>query len=377
MRVIGLLCGSGNLLREAQDQGYRVVGNIDPRPYYRQARWVWESNFDAPMYDDKENDLLRSLEESSLAGAQFLDDDWYDAELAIGHPPCGGFSMLGMGSAPVDRMTKEEREAWDYARSHHPGMLPLFCQMVNEFRPRIFAMDNLPKMLKAFPKSWWKSMLPDYRITVITIWNWPSGSPQRRERAWIVGCLRKKRFEFREPKKRLAGPTSLWEAIRDLPWEPWKDIHEIDHVHHDPANEAMGSFPVLGDTPMTDYAPYVSDTAMGYLSIAPGRAWPYKTAVGRFTGKFAHCRLTMDRPARTLSKSETLRHPITGWPLTPRERGRLMGWPDDFHLIGQDMEPNQSVLRALSMITGKAVPNEFVRYLIPQLTDHVFRRNGR
>jgi site-specific DNA-cytosine methylase len=303
------------------------------------------------------------------------DDDWYDAELAIGHPPCGGFSALGMGSAPVDRMTKEEREAWDYARSHHPGMLPLFCQLVNEFRPKIFAMDNLPKMLNAFPRKWWKAMLPDYRITVITMWNWTYGSPQRRQRAWVVGCLRKKRFELVEPDGRLDGPKTIWEAIEDLPWEPWNDIPEIDHCHHAPSNEAMGSFPTAGPPYMTHYAPYVSDTAFGYLGIAPGRAWPYITAAGRATGKFAHTRMAMDRPARTLSKSETLRHPITGFPLTPRERARLMGWPDDFRLLGNGTEANQSSIRAISMITGKAVPNEFVRYLIPQLVDHIERRN--
>jgi len=360
MRVIGLLAGSGNLLREAEDQGYRVVGNIDPRSYYRQASWVWSANFPkAPIIHTKETDLALND----------FDSEWRDADLALGHPPCGSFSALGMGSAPIDRMTEDERRAWDHNRSRNPGLLPLFCDMVREFRPKIFAMDNLPKMLNAFPRSWWKEQLPGYRITIITMWNWTYGSPQRRQRAWVIGCLRKRRFELVEPKKRLPGPTSLWEAIRDLPWEPWEDIPEIDHFHHSPSNEAMGSFPLQARVPMTKYADFVSNTALGYLQIPPGKAWPYRSAAGRSTNKFAHCRLTMDRPARTLSKSETLRHPITGWPLTPRERARLMGWPDDFHLM-RGTEVNQSSLRALSMITGKAVPNEFVRYLIPQLREH-------
>jgi site-specific DNA-cytosine methylase len=359
-RVIGLLCGSGNLLFEAQQQGVEVVGNIEMRGYYHSANWVWKNNFTSP--------LVRSFN-----GDEF-DPEWYDADIAIGHPPCGSFSTLGQSKASKDTMNEEERREWNRKRNAKAGMLPEFIQMVNLFKPRVFAMDNLVKMLEAYPKSWWREQLPDYRITTLDIWNWSFGSPQRRRRCWVIGVRRKigaGRFELSMPKRRLKGPRTTWEAISDLPWEPWIDIDELAHTHHVPPNRAMGSFRFMG---RTTTAGTVGQTALGYLGLPPGKLWPYRNAHGRLSRKPGHVRVALDRPCRTLSKMETLRHPLTGWPLTPRERARVMGWPDEFRLDREGVKFQQDDLRKLSVITGKAVPNEFVRYLIPQLLDHIGAR---
>lgn len=350
MDTLGILCGSGNLLFEAANQGIEVLGNIELRSYYHSARWVWDANFNAP--------LVRSPDGLEISSSP---------DIVLGHPPCGSFSTLGQSKASLDfNLTTEERAAWHKARNEKAGMIPEFIAMVNHFEPRIWAMDNLPKMLEAFPPSWWKEQLPAFKLTFITITNWDYGSPQRRRRTWVIGTTRKRRFRFVEPDQRLDGPRTGWEAISDLPWQPWIDIEHLAHVHHHPRNRAMGSFRFQGRTAT---AGSVGETALGYLTIPPGKLWPYRNAHGRYAKKPGHVRLAMENPCRTLSKMETLRHPLTGFPLTPRERARMMGWPDEFKMNGPTLD--QGNIRKLSVITGKAVPNEFVRYLIPQLADHL------
>lgn len=361
-RAIGLLCGSGNLLFEAQKMGVEIVGNIESRSYYHSASWVWRNNFDAPLVK-----TIKSLD---------FDPRWYDADLAIGHPPCGSFSTLGQAISK-DRYDESERREWNRKRNERSGLLPDFVEMVNLFQPRIFAMDNLIKMLEAYPRSWWEEQIPGYYFTIVKIWNWSFGNPQRRQRAWVIGRRKSfKRgktgpFKISMPKRRLDGPTNTWEAIHDLPWQPWINIEELAHLHHIPNNGAMGSFRFAG---RTTTAATVGQTALGYLSVPPGRLWPYKTQTGRFTRKPGHVRLAMDRPSRTPSKFETLRHPLTGWPLTPRERARIMGWPDDFMLHDPGSTFAKKEYNLLSFVTGKAVPNEFMRYLLPQLLDSVGAR---
>jgi site-specific DNA-cytosine methylase len=102
------------------------------------------------------------------------------------------------------------------------ALLPDFIEAVNLFKPRSFALDNLPKILgTSAPKEWWQAQLPKYHLTFIVMLNWDYGTPQRRERLWVVGIRKPgKPFVFTPPRTRLAGPTTALEAFEGLGWEP-------------------------------------------------------------------------------------------------------------------------------------------------------------
>lgn len=367
MRVVGLLAGVGSLLHEARSYGYEVVGNIDPRPYFRNAPWIWESNFEAPYLsynpfgDEPQMDL--SLE------------DWEDADLALGHPPCGRHSLLGhtVGGRANPHLSDEERARRLEVRRNDRGMLPLFTSLVRTLRPRAFALDNLPKILKRVaPPEWWEEQLPGYRLSYFTILNWDYGNSQRRERLWVVGVRGKKAFTLPDLAERLTGPTTAWEAFSDLPWEPWKDVARLAHFHRDPVWKPWGGYWATKRSNRLQLGT-TTQLARGFLAIPPRENWPYISESGRAVRKMGRCRLPMDGPCRTLSGNETLHHPLTGWPLTPRERARVMGWPDDFNLghWEDDEAPTYTDYARMIAATGKAVPSEFPRYLIPLLTKHL------
>lgn len=370
MRVIGLLAGIGTLLWEAREHGLKVVGNLETRgPYHTGRQYSWDLNFDSVP-------LLRRPNE--------LDDAWMQPDLVLGHPPCGSHSTLGNSGARTDSMNDETRRKFFADRDADMGLLPLFIEQVNALQPRSFALDNLPKILKtSAPPEWWQTMLPKYHLTFVIMKNWDYGTPQRRERLWVIGIRKPgKSFVFVPPKKRLAGPKTMLEAFglepfqgsdhpTPLGWEPWSNLAHLGHVHVEP------NVMLTADYRTTIKGFRITKAAqlgLGFLSIPPNRPWPYTTDLGRLANKIGRLRPDAAKHAPVVTGLPSIHHPYTGWPLTPRERARLMDWPDDFHLGNESTLYDRTAMMRLILFTGKAVPSGFPRYLIPQLVTHLKRR---
>jgi site-specific DNA-cytosine methylase len=359
MNVVGLLAGVGTLLHEARSAGFNVVGNIEARASFLTIPDVWHANFPG-------RPLIRPI-----ASASEISNDWYEPDLVLGHPPCGAHSILGVAHS-LD-MDPDRRRQLAERRSKRVGLLPMFAEYVNRLQPKIFALDNLPKILKTVaPSAWWEQAMPDYRFTYIIIKNWDYGTPQIRERLWVVGTRRPlRRFTFTPPRTRLEGPRTAWRAIRDLPWEPWVDLPDLAHVHAAPLDKPSGSYPTLDQPPR--YTQSQAELALRYLALPPMYCWPYRTrTTDRITKKLGRVRLRFDGHSRVISGG-TLQHPLTGWVLTARERARIMDWPDEFVLWNGTRRFDRTYQNRLQLFTGKAVPSRFPRYLIPQLIKHLRR----
>jgi site-specific DNA-cytosine methylase len=361
MRAIGLLAGVGSLLREAQDAGCDVVGNVESRGAYETARDLsWDLNFPGiPLY-------------RALLQDDGIPDEWFNADVALGHPPCGSHSTLGNSGARTDSMPADVRQKFFADRDADMGLLPSFVHYVNLLKPRSFALDNLAKIMRtSAPPDWWKTMLPKYHLTFIVIKNWDYGTPQRRERLWVVGVRKpSKPFVFTPPTKRLKGPHTVLDALKGLRWEPWLDDPSNGHVHVEPNVMLTADYrtTIKGLRVMQ-----AAQLAIGFLSIPPSRAWPYLTDKGRIAVKIGRLRPDPDRHAPVVTGLPSIHHPYTGWPLTARERARLMDWPDDFHLGNETTTYDRRALMRLILYTGKAVPSGFPRYLLPQLLKHIKR----
>jgi site-specific DNA-cytosine methylase len=358
--VSGILCGVGSLLREAEEAGFVTAGNLETRtPYITGRSLCWDLNFTAP--------LMRQLDYGVT--------DFMEPDLVLGHPPCGSHSVLGQSGLSVDRMTADERAAREHARGQRMGLLPYFCEMVNIVKPKMFMLDNLPKILKTVgPKEWWESMLlHKYHITPIVIANWDYGTPQLRVRLWIVGVRKPgKPFVFEPIKGRPKGaPRNALEAFRGLSMWPWENDHDLAHVHVEPPNKLTSDY----RTTVRDFKPtHAAMLALGYMSIPPNRAWPYLTEAGRLATKIGRLRASPVDKCRVLTGLPAIHHPLTGWYLTTRERARLMDWPDDFHFGSPGEKWDRYVHMRHVLFTGKAVPSAFPRFILPQLLRHLKRR---
>jgi site-specific DNA-cytosine methylase len=362
MRAIGLLCGVGSLLREAQDAGYDVVGNVESRgPYATALDLSWAHNFpDAPFH-------RKLLEDDGIP------DEWFGADIALGHPPCGSHSTLGNSGARTDSMGPEARKKFFAERDADMGLLPQFIHYVNLLEPKAFALDNLPKIMRtSAPPEWWQTMLPKYHLTFVVMRNWDYGVPQRRERLWVIGVHKKHgtKFDFKAPRTRLDGPATLLAALDGLPWQPWINEPESGHVHVEPNVMLTADYRTTIKNLRVTRA---VELASGFLSIPTSRAWPYLADSGRIARKIGRLRPDLSRHAPVVTGLPSIHHPLTGWPLTARERARLMRWPDDFVLGTSETTYDRYALMRLILFTGKAVPAGFVTYLLPQLKKHLKR----
>lgn len=354
MRAVGLIAGGGSLLREAADAGYEIAGCVDPRPYFRGGH-IWDLNFpDAPFF---------------AASRDAWPDDWYGADLALGHPPCASHSQLGhtVGGRAHPTMTRAQRDARLAARRRSRGLLPLFVNLVRTLEPKVFALDNLPKILGSVATpAWWAEQLPDYRCTFLTLTNWDFGSPQRRVRLWVIGARGRRPFNFKPPARRLPGPTSTRDALAGLSWEPWIDVPKLGHLHRPQDWRPWGGYWSVrrrSQYKMTK----TWELALGMLLVPPKYNWPYISTRGKAVRKLGRQRAPVEGISPVFSGEEILHHPLTGWPLTPRERARLLGWPDDFRIWSGHPFASPTEYARLVRSTGKAVPSELPRFLIPQL----------
>lgn len=221
MRCLGVLAGVGSLLYEARAAGFEIVGNYETRTPYRTAReMVWDPNFPGVNISEVLDEAYPMIK---------------SPDLVLGHPPCGSHSQLGNSGQPA-HLTIEERRTAQAKRHARVGLLPLFVDTVRVLQPRMFALDNLPKILKTVaPETWWREQLPDYRLTFIIMKNWDYGTPQLRQRLWVVGARRPlKRFVFEPMTERLRGPKTAIAAFKGLPWQPWLQNYALGHVHVPP-----------------------------------------------------------------------------------------------------------------------------------------------
>lgn len=358
MRCVGIFAGVGSLLWEAQSW-FDIVGNVEPRTPYQTGRHLsWDLNFPRAQ-------LVREIVFETS-------HEWFAPDLIIGHPPCGSHSQLGNSGQPAHKTT-EERRRMQAVRHQRSGLLPGFTSYVRMLQPRMFALDNLPKILSTVaPKEWWEAELPDYHLTFIIMMNWDYGTPQLRKRLWVVGARKPmKRFTFKPIDRRpLDAPKTALEAFGELPWEPWLDDEKLGHVHVQPHQMLTGDYRTTVDGLNVKHA---TQLALGFLALPPDKAWPYKTRFGRLAVKIGRQRLDLNKYSRTITGLPSIHHPMTGWPLTARERARLMDWPDQFQLGSAGVTFDRYALMRLTLFTGKAVPSAFPRFLIPQLKKHIRR----
>ena len=87
-RAVGITCGVGSMLVGARQAGFDIVGNVEWRKYYHatdaRGQNTFRVNFPGALFKEKITDL-DPQEIERLMGA----------DLALGHPECGNFSILG------------------------------------------------------------------------------------------------------------------------------------------------------------------------------------------------------------------------------------------------------------------------------------------
>ncbi|MCD6525991.1 MAG: DNA cytosine methyltransferase [Desulfuromonas sp.] len=299
------------------------------------------------------------------------------ADVVIGGPPCQGFSLLNK-----NRGNDPRKELW------RP-----YLEVVEKSGASIFVMENVPQLLDTFEhgeivgaaeslgfKVWQDKLIAaDY------------GVPQKRTRAFIIGCKFADPSILFPPRKTHLNPngkkkqgTLSFNQEEYLPTPPrWKTVRDaIGDLSLPEGTEIREILPPLdlhfGRNP-TELSrkryraiPHEGMNRFDLQRIAPELTpdcWIRKKSGG--TDLFG--RLWWDRPSVTIRteffKPEKGRylHPEQHRPITHREAARFQSFPDSFNFLGSKIEIAKQIGNAVPPLLAARVA-DVVRLLLDQKT---------
>lgn len=262
------------------------------------------------------------------------------ADVIIGGPPCQGFSPLGRDRDEPSRT--KLNQLWRH-----------FLRAVEEVRPSVFIIENVPEFLKsdqfaAFRRAC-KRRIKEYEMDWRVLNAADFGVPQRRRRGFVVGS-RVGRPTWpaasHSPDSNGGSPhATVRDAIGDLPAKP---TDENMHWGRNPRPESIQRYRAVPEGGNR------FDLAKNRPDLLPD-CWRNKKS--GTTDVFG--RLWWDRPALTIRtefyKPEKGRflHPRQDRPITHREAARLQTFPDEFVFEGSKIEIARQI--------GNAVPPQLAR----------------
>ena len=339
--VIDLFCGIGGLTKGLESAGLNVVAGID---LDASCRFAYEQNNNAQFIEGDVN-----LVDGEDIVALYPEND---IKVLVGCAPCQPFSKY------TQRYRKNGRkdDKW--------RLLYAFSRLVDEVKPNIISMENVPELEneqvfsdfvqhlidQGYHCSWSVVFCPDY------------GVPQKRRRLVLL--------------------ASLFGEITLIP-----PLYEKDHYRT--VREAIAHLPPLQDGETDENDCVHCATKMNDINLrriqqsVPGGTWKdwsedlqlkcHKKSSGKSYGA-VYGRMLWDEPSPTITTqfygygNGRFGHPEQNRALSYREGALLQSFPDDYVFVEEGKPFNR---RELGVHIGNAVPVELGRAIGISIANHV------
>lgn len=351
LKAIGITSGIGSLLVGARQAGFEVVGNLEWRSYYHHkdemGRNTFSENFPGAVFKEHYEDLTHE-EIQRMMGA----------DVCMVHCECGHWSNLDNANKVKDR-----------SRALDPADIPLTVDLMTRFKPRYFAMDNLPKSFDAYPIEKYAQHFPDYDLFPEWVSNWGYQNTQKgRNRMFLIGARKEERFTF------VPGEVEHNLMVRDVLGdlgEPRRGTNIPNHEPHVTDTECYRALNMYEYRRRATWA----EAAEYFRSKPCGHIFEYVRKDGSIVKRIGFVKGHWDKTSHVLQGGNPIMSPHRCDPLTIRERARIQGFPDDFIFYGAvldeqgrwDHNENFSLVKQ----TGKAMPVEFAKYASQQFMSNI------
>jgi len=297
--------------------------------------------------------------------------DYPEADLLIGGPPCQGFSQLG----------KQDPD--------HPlnSLWYHYLEAIEEIRPSVFVMENVPQLLASPHYLKFKASLPsNYNVECKVLNAADFGVPQVRRRAIVIGSnIAAAETLFPVPdhsQSKGLFDASPWQNVEsafagvprepsytgDTPWDPNEPKSGLRlHVGRKPTNISLERYRAVPEGGNR------FDLERNLPHLTPP-CWIRKKTGG--TDLFG--RLWWDRPSVTIRtefyKPEKGRylHPCEHRPITIWEAAKLQTIPENFCFIGSKSAVARQIGNAVPPLLAERIAERIAKVLSETRFESVF-----
>ena len=296
MNILGVHAGNGVLLYPLKKY---LVGNIETRAiFHTKNNEQWESNFGKIPY-------FKSIKEMRIGLKKPID-------IIMGNPDCGHSSVLSYSRRKALSNPKENNS------------LNLYIKCVKKYKPYIFLMENLPKLLDTMDPKFWSETLSVYAISYmiysVSMWG---NSQVTRIRLVMVGVRtdialeydNKLQYYFTEIYK-LNKLKTTGELLKGLDYEDISIGHVREDINSIITLYAGFKIPLKNVQQIWQKNPQLSRWVV--------KDRKFSTAPGVY-------RNPKDKYPATARKANRQFNP-QGLQMSPRELARIQGIPDKFNI---------------------------------------------
>ena len=293
MNVLGISAGQGGLLFPFRK---RLLGNIEPRGvFHTPGEEQWKANFkDVPFYKGY---CLQEFDEK--------------VDIIISSPDCGASSIMRLSKVKELGKPKDNRS------------LNLVIEGINYYKPKIFLIENLPRLLSLLPNKYLQEAFKDYKLIFHERSVSDYGNSQvSRKRLIVIGVHKKtgkkylntfnEVFQVKTPKlTRDLLSVSPYGSNYNIPIEKTLAMYDYRKLP-EKKNLTVEKIQVLWNS-----------------AFKNEKKWPIKTAkMSTLPGVY---RLELDKPPLTLRPADRQFRP-DGYPLGINDFKVIMGFPKKFKI---------------------------------------------
>ena len=325
MKVLGINAGNGVILHPFKKD---LIGNIELRGVFHTKNDVqWVSNF-------KGIPLIKKL------GKDLNLPDFKGVDIIISHPDCGHSSILAYSRAKKMGNPKENQS------------MTLFFKSVNYYRPKLFLMENLPKLLETYGKEDIQSALPGYTL----IWHCMSvsefgNSQLNRVRLVLIGIRENLPKYLKGVFQNVYKVNKLKKSHTLLKHLPIREIPEVCHVR-ERDTEMITLYAGYKDFLLNIKNEWIKNRKMEGRWKVQGKK--FTTAPGVYKNRPSDYPNTIRPANRQFNKY--------GLMMSPREMGAIQGLPIGYILYYDtnctDYKEKKYMINKARVTVGKTPPYE-------------------
>ena len=293
MNVLGISAGQGGLLFPFRKH---LLGNIESRGiFHTPGEEQWKANFkDVPFYKGY---CLQEFDEK--------------VDIIISSPDCGASSIMRLSKVKELGKPKDNRS------------LNLVIEGINYYKPKIFLIENLPRLLSLLPNKYLQEAFKDYKLIFHERSVSDYGNSQvSRKRLIVIGVHKKtgkkylnafnEVFQVKTPKlTRDLLSVSPYGSNYNIPIEKTLAMYDYRKLP-EKKNLTVEKIQVLWNS-----------------AFKNEKKWPIKTAkMSTLPGVY---RLELDKPPLTLRPADRQFRP-DGYPLGINDFKAIMGFPKKFRI---------------------------------------------